>query len=205
MIRDPVEESLEDLYEHAPCGYVSTTIEGNIVRANQTFVDWIGRPRDELYERTTLPELFTLGGRMHYETHVALMLRVHGSVREIAVDVRSAGGVIIPVLFNAVVRKVATSTGSIEIVRYTLLDATERRSYERELLDARRRAEEALEQVQRLRSLLPMCAWCRRVRSDAGYWQRVDEYLAEAGATVTHGICEECMSSEVGGATTADR
>lgn len=60
--------------------------------------------------------------------------------------------------------------------------------------------QEALADVKRLRELLPICAWCRRIRDDAGYWKQIDHYLqAKDIATFTHGICPECaakLSSE---------
>ncbi len=73
-----------------------------------------------------------------------------------------------------------------------MLDATERRRYERDLLEARRAAEAALERVRDLESLLPLCAWCRRVRNDQGEWTKFEDYLAASGTQVTHGICTEC-------------
>ena len=63
-------------------------------------------------------------------------------------------------------------------------------------LDIRRVAGElrsALEQVKILRELVPMCAWCRRIRNDGNFWQQVEQYLqTHAGVDVTHGICPEC-------------
>lgn len=51
----------------------------------------------------------------------------------------------------------------------------------------------ALTQVRELSGLLPMCAWCKKVRDDSGYWQRVELFLgASTGADITHGMCPEC-------------
>lgn len=53
--------------------------------------------------------------------------------------------------------------------------------------------QEALASVKTLSRLLPMCAWCRKVRDDQGYWDQVEGYLQrQAGTTVSHGICPEC-------------
>lgn len=52
---------------------------------------------------------------------------------------------------------------------------------------------DALSRVKTLASLVPVCAWCRKVRNDQDYWQSLETYLAsEAGAMVTHGICPAC-------------
>lgn len=52
----------------------------------------------------------------------------------------------------------------------------------------------ALDNVKRLAGLLPMCAHCKKVRSDAGYWQQVEQYLHDrSDLCISHGICPECM------------
>jgi sigma-B regulation protein RsbU (phosphoserine phosphatase) len=51
-----------------------------------------------------------------------------------------------------------------------------------------------LDNVRRLRGLLPICAYCKRIRDDKNYWQRVEVYVAEhTDATFTHGICPSCL------------
>jgi hypothetical protein len=53
---------------------------------------------------------------------------------------------------------------------------------------------EALDHVKMLQGLLPICAWCKRVRNDEGYWGRVEAYFHELiGVDFTHGICPDCM------------
>jgi len=64
------------------------------------------------------------------------------------------------------------------------------------LLEARRvsaRLAAALAQVAFLQELLPICAWCKRIRDDQGYWDQMEAYLQKnAGIDFTHGICPEC-------------
>ena len=51
----------------------------------------------------------------------------------------------------------------------------------------------ALAEVQTLSGLLPICSWCKKVRDDDGYWQRVEDYFAaRSQIEFTHGICEDC-------------
>jgi len=55
----------------------------------------------------------------------------------------------------------------------------------------------ALAEVQTLTGLLPICAWCKKVRNDEGYWQRVEDYLAtRSGLKFTHGICTDCYNEQ---------
>jgi phosphoserine phosphatase RsbU/P len=131
---DPVQ-----LYERAPCGYLSTTPEGRIVKANETFLTWTGYDRAALVGAKTFAELLTPGGRIYHETHYAPMLRMQGSARELALDLVKADGGRLPVLVNAVLE--SDDEGRAKVVRLALFDATERREYERELLRQKDRAE----------------------------------------------------------------
>ena len=68
------------------------------------------------------------------------------------------------------------------------------------LLELRRvsaRMAEALEKVRTLHGLLPICAWCKRIRDDQGYWSQVEAYIREhTGADFTHGICPDCLEKQ---------
>lgn len=56
----------------------------------------------------------------------------------------------------------------------------------------------ALGDVKFLSGLLPICAWCRKVRSDDGYWQQLEDYFAaRRGVTFTHGICDSCNAKHL--------
>ena len=53
----------------------------------------------------------------------------------------------------------------------------------------------ALEHVKTLRGLLPICAWCKNIRTDAGYYQRIESFItAHTDAKFTHGICPDCAT-----------
>ena len=53
---------------------------------------------------------------------------------------------------------------------------------------------EALREVRTLSGLLPICAWCKKIRQDDGYWRGIETYFAEhSDVTLTHGICPDCV------------
>jgi PAS domain S-box-containing protein len=135
------EESAEDLYENAPCGYLSTLPGGMICRVNQTFLTWTGHRREDLVGRRRFQDLLTAGGRIFHETHYAPLLRMQGAVREIAVEIVAADGRRLPVLINSVLKK--DEDGDPLLVRTTVFNASDRKEYERELLRARQKAEQA--------------------------------------------------------------
>jgi serine/threonine-protein kinase RsbW len=139
-----------DLYENAPCGYLSTDPGGLITRVNQTFLAWTGHRREDLVGRRRFQDLLSPGGRIFHDTHFAALLELRGSVREIALDIVRADRQRLPVLVNAVRDRDAGGTTGDRIV---VFDATVRRQYERELLARRRAAESSEARVRALQRL----------------------------------------------------
>ena len=133
------QDDLEELYEFAPCGYVLTQADGRITRVNETFVQLLGRSREELLDGRKFHELMTMAGRVFYDTHFGPLIRIRGFVKEIACDLVRGDGNRVPVLVNAV--RVDPGPGHEVSTRFTIFDATERRQYENDLLEARRRAD----------------------------------------------------------------
>jgi sigma-B regulation protein RsbU (phosphoserine phosphatase) len=134
-------DDLEDLFENAPCGYLSTDKDGRIGRANRTLATWLGVEAAGLAGRR-FSDLLTVGGKLFYETHLAPLLRMQGSFSEVAVDLARADGQKLPVLVNGVERR--DDEGHPLFIRITVFRAVERRRYEQNLLGAKRSAEEAV-------------------------------------------------------------
>ena len=67
------------------------------------------------------------------------------------------------------------------------------RSIMQERADLIRELQESLKEVKELRGILPICSSCKKIRTDRGYWQNVDEYISHhTKAEFSHGICDEC-------------
>ena len=135
------EDDPAELYDNAPCGYLSALPDGTIIKANATFLTWTGYDRDKLVGQRRFQDLLTVGDRIFYETHAAPMLFMQGMLREIAVEVIGASGLRLPVLVNALLKR--DDDGQPQVIRAVMFDASERLAYERELVAARRRAEES--------------------------------------------------------------
>jgi sigma-B regulation protein RsbU (phosphoserine phosphatase) len=131
----------EKLYELAPFGYLSVAPGGEILKVNQTLVSWLGRTKAELVSRLTFADLLSPGGRIYYETHLGPMLQLQESVREVALEMVTTSGRRLPVLVNAATER--DPSGRPVVVRLAVLDATHRMRYERQLREARLRAEES--------------------------------------------------------------
>ncbi|MEU8844123.1 SpoIIE family protein phosphatase [Streptomyces roseus] len=147
-----LEDSAEELYECAPCGYLSTLMDGTIAKINATLLDWLGLNREAVVGRMRFTDLLTVGGKLYHETHFAPLLRMQGEIGGVALEIKNANGVRIPVLVSSTVKHGAT--GEPLLIRTTLFDARDRRAYEEELLRARKAAEEARRQAETDRARL---------------------------------------------------
>jgi hypothetical protein len=79
----------------------------------------------------------------------------------------------------------------------------------RALLDEERRIsaqlEKTLSDVRTLSGLLPICAGCKKIRNDQGYWQQLEDYIGKhTNAEFTHGLCNECAKKILADAGVSD-
>ena len=145
--RSPAEDTAEAFLEDAPCGHLSTRLDGTIVRVNRTFEAWTGLARSEMVEVRRFQELLRPGDRIYYETHYAPLLHMQGFVRAIAVEIVRTDGSRMPALVNSVLRR--DDSGRPRAIWTSVFDATDRREYEDELLRARQREQEIALRLQR--------------------------------------------------------
>ncbi len=65
----------------------------------------------------------------------------------------------------------------------------------KELEQKNRELQEALNHINTLRGIIPICMHCKKVRNDSGYWEQVEKYVKDhSGAEFTHGICPDCLN-----------
>ena len=151
------EVSFEDLYDNAPFGYLSALPDGRITQVNATLTAQLGYQRNALLGRP-FTDLLSVGSRIHYETHFAPLLELNGQLQGIAVELVAADDTWLPVFLTANVK--TGGAGQAVLVRIAVQSAHDRRSYERELLEARQHADTERARVQLLattlqRSLIP--------------------------------------------------
>ena len=139
----------EALYEHAPCGLLITQPDGTIERVNQTFCLWLGLEREAVLGRR-FQDLLNMAGRVFLQTHWAPLLQTQGSIAEVKVEITHADGRSIPMMLNAVRREYPAGV----LHELAVFLAEERNKYERELLAARKMAEELLQHQMSVQSEL---------------------------------------------------
>lgn len=137
-------DAYEDLYEHAPCGYLTLELGGSIDRVNATFLAWTGHEAKDLVGRK-FQSLLSVAGKIYFETHFAPLLQLQGTFNEVAFDLVAKDGSHIPVLINAAKRAYVTNKAT--SIWMTVFNATDRRHYERELLTARRAVDMANDEL----------------------------------------------------------
>ncbi|WP_165958156.1 sensor histidine kinase [Segetibacter sp. 3557_3] len=130
----------EDL-DYAPCGFLEIDASGTITAINATFLDLLSYSEKNEIIGQHIEKLFTIASRIFYQTHFFPLVQLHGNAQEIFFTLKAKSGERLEVICNAVSKTRADT----KIIQCIFIPITERGKYERELLSARRRAEEALE------------------------------------------------------------
>lgn len=159
--------------------------DGTILMANQTAATRLRRPLPGLIGSNIAavmsPELYT-SRRAHLE---AVLHSKKAVTFEDQRHDRRLHTELTPVLDPA---------GGVGAVAVLSFDITERQHMEAQLRQSVADLEKALAEVQTLSGLLPICASCKKIRDDRGYWSHVEQYLGKrTRAEFSHGLCPDCM------------
>lgn len=189
QMRD-AEAHLAAVVESSDDAIISKTLDGTVLSWNQaaeriygyTATEMIGRPISVLVPPSRMAELAEILQRIQRGERVGrfdtLRKRKDGSIVEVSITIspiRDATGRV---------------TGASAIAR----DITERRQEEALRLRLIDELSQALKQAKTLSGLLPICASCKKIRDDQGYWQQVEVYIQEhSEAGFTHGLCPGCI------------
>lgn len=136
-----LQDSVEDLYENAPCGYVSFLPDGTIVKVNQTFLRWLGFEREDLVRAKKIPEILTPPDKENYEVQFLPSLKSGSSVNNYQLNFLHCVGLAVPTLVS--ITHIKDEQGTTQVYRATIVNITQQRQYEQELLAAKLEAEEA--------------------------------------------------------------
>lgn len=97
-------------------------------------------------------------------------------------------------------RRVAERTAELRAYQDSLAELVAERTRELSetngmLSDANDKLSQALAEVKTLSGFIPICAYCKKVRDDQGYWKQVEDYIAShSNAEFSHGLCPECLA-----------
>ena len=114
-----------------------------------------------------------------------IMLTAKSKSEDLAIAFESGADDFVAKPFNAVELNARINAG----VRMIRLQSA--------MMDNIQELEEALAHVEQLQGILPICAWCKKIRDDSDYWGSVEEYIAKhSKAQFSHSICPDCLEKE---------
>jgi PAS domain-containing protein len=175
-----------DLYDFAPTGYFNLAADGTILAVNLTGARLLGIERGQLLE-WRFGFLVSVADRPVFDAFLEKAFA--GKDREFC-EVALLRPVTAPLFVRV---EAVVAVGGREC-RVAVLDATDRHRAEVEREHLIQGLQTALARVKLLSGLLPICATCKKIRNDQGYWNQVDSYISShSEATFTHGICPECL------------
>jgi PAS domain S-box-containing protein len=194
-IRKQAEESLKESEEKynlffrtsRDCVFM-TSIDGRTIDMNDTAVELFGYASREELMRVKIPDLYA--NPEERKKHIRIIAE-HGYTKEMPIDLLRKDGTIMHTLVTSVARY--DRDGTVMGFQGTIRDITEHRRAEAEREKLIVDLQEALSKVKALSGLLPICASCKKIRDDNGYWTQIECYISShSEADFSHGLCPEC-------------
>lgn len=183
------------VFEYAPIGMAIVGLDGAWLDVNNAICDLTGYEKAELlatnFQAITHPE--------DLENDLALVQQVlNGEIARYHMEKRYIHklGYVVWVLLS--VSAVRNEDGQVRYFISQIKDITARKQADLQLRETNRELQLALNQVQTLHGLLPICSYCKHVRDDQNYWQSVENYITKhTGAQFSHGICPNCYELHI--------
>jgi PAS domain S-box-containing protein len=195
------EERFRRIFEDGPLGMIIAGPDYKILKANRAICKMLGYAEAELLGRS-------IGEITHVEdieksADLSKQL-LYGEVPLFQLEKRYVKKTGETLWVNLTVAAIRGQKGEVLYALGMVEDISRRKLAELERERLVRDLQQALDKIKALRGLLPMCAWCKKIRNDKGYWQKVEIYIQEhSDASFTHGICPECLN-KVDPATAAE-
>lgn len=138
------ELAMEDLYNHAPCGYHSLDKDGFVLRINDTELQWLGYTRDDMTGKMKYQDLLPPAGLQTFQEKF-LKFKDRGYVHDLELEIMRKDGSVLVGLINATA--IYDDNGDFVMSRSTLLDITKRKRAETALKDSEQRLELAIDTI----------------------------------------------------------
>ena len=175
-----------DLFDFAPVGYLTLDRDGAILSANLTVARLLGVARAGVLRRPLAASIAS-AQRPIFRAFLGTLFTNGGLWAFCELTLAPAAA---PPL---VVRLEAVASADGQECRAVVLDINDRHRAEAERDRLIAELQEALAKVKQLSGLLPICASCKKIRDDRGYWNQVDAYVAShSEVRFTHGTCPTC-------------
>lgn len=169
------DERVHILLDESSDPIFSFAADGTYLYINRIFANTIGRAQQEVIGKT----IWDVFDKDEADKRFAIVREVFqaGEIKTIEVKVSLPGGG--EKFFLTTVKPVKDGQGLVSFVICISKDITELR--------------QAREEISVLRGIIPICASCKNIRDDAGYWQRIEDYVtSHSAAEFSHGLCPDC-------------
>jgi PAS domain S-box-containing protein len=189
-------ESFQQLFEEAPIGMAIIASGITLTKVNRALCAMLGYSKEELSGLTFDRFVNAADLDAHLDAAQEFFEGKRSSFKLEARYLRKVGD---PVWGSLTVERIEDSTGRMLFVLVMIEDISERRRAAEERERMIEELQVALASVKTLRGLIPICASCKKIRDDKGYWSQVEVYVRErSDAEFSHGICPECMKALYG-------
>jgi PAS domain S-box-containing protein len=190
------QESFERLFEGAPMGMAMVDANRRFAQVNRALCHLLGYSKEELL---ALPfDAFIAPRDLHAHLQAAHEF-FENERSSFKLEARYLPKEGTPLWGSLSVERIEDSTGQMLFVLAMLEDISERRRAAEEREHIILELKDALAKVKTLRGLVPICASCKKVRDDKGYWSQVEVYVRDrTEAEFSHGICPDCMKKLYG-------
>jgi PAS domain S-box-containing protein len=183
------QEELQIIMDSSPIMIFYKDRENTFIRVNKALAEATGLPKEAM-EGKTVFEIYPNQAKDYWEDD-----------KEVIAAGKPKIGIIEPIDAATGKRWVQTDKipyrdkeGRIIGVIGFAIDITERKLAEDALEEEGRRLQQALDDVKTLRGIVPICANCKKIRDDKGFWSQVEKYVSEhTEAEFSHGICPDCV------------
>jgi PAS domain S-box-containing protein len=186
------EEQLRKLsraIEQCPASIIITDLKGTIEYANPKFCALTGYSLEEVLGKN--PSLLKSGAMDSAAYHQLWETILSGNEWRGELHNKKKNGEFFWEF--AVISGIKNPSGRITHFVGVKEDITERKASEAEREKLIKELEQALVNVRTLRGLIPICAGCKKIRDDKGFWNQVENYVAaHSEAKFSHGLCPEC-------------
>jgi PAS domain S-box-containing protein len=185
------EEKYRILLSESPDPTFSFTADGQYRYVNRAFAEGVGKSVEEIVGKS----IWAVFPKEEADKRFAALRQVFlsGEEKVIEVCVPRADG---DRYYVTTITPISDAKGEIISVICSSKDITDRKRAEEEREGLITELQNALSEVKTLSGLLPICASCKKIRDDKGYWNQIESYIREhSGAEFTHGICPECMKT----------
>jgi PAS domain S-box-containing protein len=184
------DERFQRLLEHLPVGVYRTTLDGRIIEGNQALLAILGLRRESQLRNLNVKQFYVNEqDRNQHLEQLSLDLTYFSEFQFRTHDNRI-------IWVRDYPRVILDEEGLVKYYDGIIIDITQMKTIEIERENLIRDLKQALENIQTLSGLLPICASCKKIRDDKGYWEAVEEYLLKhAKIRFSHGICPDCRDA----------